>query len=280
MNRFHKNMLPALGRLNADLLSAHYAPSPPESGVVCDMVRRAKALQDRAHMDCRVACAQNDALHDELELMYTAACVRHVATYVSHGTTTTTLCVGPCVRVPRRHVSRLRKVFESKDVHQLTHVLRDVLNSTTTMEDPRLCMCTGIPCVSVQFEKSDDVKHVVQLQKDARNNKRVLMAREIVKESNYTHELARQVASSHICELEVGKGGETWFGGGNSGSGSGGGGGPSVSDFFKTYALGVAHDDTCMKHSLDVASKHFAPRSRRAIVNDLWSRWMMCQNKQ
>ena len=151
----NKRMLAALGQLNSDILTAHYDHTMPAPATISNMVRRASALKRRAHMNLSIAADQHVANEEDVEMMREAAAQRHVS---RHTTQRNTMCVGPCVRVPRHLVSALqtlaRKLEAEEEssarvdaVARMTSELRKLPpSSLLSLDNPRLCVSTGLAC--------------------------------------------------------------------------------------------------------------------------------------
>ena len=281
MKRRHekkKKMLSSLGQLNSEILSAHYSTSMPHPRTMSNMNRRAAALKRGASMNVRIAREQKDALVEEVGVTFDAATQRHVA---RHTAQKNTLCVGPCVHVPRPLVEPIQKVaarlhgrHRPAAVRDLATLLRDLPapGGVLTRDDPRLCVATGVSCAAVRFDTSGDVRSAKRMMDRVEEaHKRVRHAEEVFREACYTAEMARNAGISQVRELEVGLSGLRLNGGGNPPAST-----PSnLARFFATYSLGTLppNANADMRTALDEASKRFAPRARERVVTDLWTRW-------
>jgi len=269
-----KNMISALGQLNAELLSAHYGSTMPTPQVATTMVRRANALLRRATMDVRTAQAQQNAIEDEVGLSSEAAVLRHVARYTVQNST---LCVGPCTRVPHDQVDQIKEIAQKLYGRERVAAVRDLSHRLLTLpahnpNNPRLCVATGIPCVAAQFRVSGDVRHTeggkLHLTEAA---ERTRLAVETAQEATYTRDLAHATANSQVREMEVGtfEPRVKLNGGGRAPVSSH----ATVENFFRLYSLGQPVDTPDMRVALKTMATRLAPRARVRVVNDLWKRW-------
>ena len=272
--RVISKMLSALGELNAEILSAHYGGTAPHPAATSNMVRRANALNRRAHGELRVAQDQLRAIDEDVGLARRAAITRHVARRTAHKNT---MCVGPCAHVPRATVKQIRAVVP--DLHgpgrvdavaRLADTLTDMPDtaSTLTHDNPRLCVATGVPCAAAQFDSSSDYKYAEGSKKVVDDAKRrVHMMDEMCREARHSLDLARSVGQSQVREMEVGHI-----------SLNGGGTAPAetpanIARFFHAFSLGDVPRTWDIRVALNSVSSRFAPRARDAVLADLQTRW-------
>lgn len=270
-------MLSALGALNAELLTVHYGPTMPPAETVLNLARRAAFLKHRAREDLHTARGQQLAIEEEVELATQAAYDRHVA---RHTINKHTLCVGPCLRVPRAQVAAIAAVVErlhgderTAAVSELAARLRHLSPSDTYTNNPRLCVATGLPCAVAQFAQSDDVQAATAMG-DRVNEaaRRVRHAEEVWREACHTVELARDARVSQVREMEVS----------DTAHLRGGGIPPAathanITRFLASFGIRapLKHEhNNSMKTALDMVSKRFSTRGRERIVRDLWMRWL------
>lgn len=266
-------MLAALGELNSEILTGHYGSTMPPPSSMSNMARRASALKRRAIINLSTARGQHNAVEEDVEILAEAAAQRHVS---RHTTQKTTLCVGPCVRIPRDRVKRLVELGREVVGHgrvdavvELTAELRRLPPPSSSSDNPRLCVSTGMACSVAQFEESSDVRHVKRMDRLGESRARLQLAEEIAREATYTHNLVRSVGVSQVRELEVGGEGVRLGGGARAPPST-----PhNISLFYKHYSLGEVPPGSDIKLSLDQTSKSFAPRARERVVRDLWLRW-------
>lgn len=258
-------MLPALGQLNSDLLTAYYAETPARSKNVANMLKHAHSLHRRAGRDVKSAREQEQLRHDDSNLIHRASAAKHISDHTAH---TNTMCAGPCARIPRRYIQpvvRARAHFETdrvRAVGELTQLFMDMPKGSFL--DPTLCRSTGLACAVLGFDRPDP-------HPDSTRLKRASM---IFKEAETTRELAATVANSQVRELEAGSRQLTRLdlSGGDMVARTSSR--DSVREFFETNHLGAPPDTDSIRIAIDQVGSRIAPRSRQVVTTDLWSRWV------
>jgi len=259
-------MLPALGQLNSDLLTAYYADKPASSKHVSNMLKHAQSLHRRARSDLKSARAQEQLRDEEVAFVHQANVAKHISDHTVHANT---MCTGPCVHIPRQHVQAVARASAQLEtdrvraVRDLTHLLMDMPRGSGL--DPTLCRSTGLVCAVLGFDHPEPPPVSSRL-------KRASM---ILKEAETTSSFATTVANSQVRELEAcsryltrldltGGGDELPLTSTNE----------SVRDFFNANHLGVPPDTDSIRIAIHHVGSQIAPRSRQVVTTDLWSRWL------
>jgi hypothetical protein len=261
-------MLSSLGRLNADLLTMYYGHEPVPAPRVAAALREANALYRTAARNHQVASGQDRYDAEEHTMTDMAARSRHVA---RHTQQPNSMCVGPCVHIPRSAVKPIQQAAQglygsdrTGAVKRLTRQLAKLQPARDT--EPRLCS-TGVPCAAARFERSNDLANL----RTPPNRQK--LAAQVMKEATYTRKLANMMVTSRVRELEADDSQYLRL------DLSGGGGVPesnqdNIRAFFRQHQLGDPPDTGDVRVALNHVVARIAPHAQKHVRRDLWARWM------
>ena len=265
-------LLPSLGKLNADLLTAYYGDSTPSTRHIEHMLKTAQSLYGRARHDAYQASNQDRFEDEERNLEREAVWSRHVA---KHTTTPNTICTGPCVHMTRADLHSIRNLTgqlqgDSRPtaVKQLASRLANITPSNNKL-NPRMCEHTGIPCRAAHVERSRDSDNI------SAPKKRTHSSQQILREARHTLDFAKLVASSQVRELDATERNVERMDMDMSGGGQPRQSTPdTIRNFFKVNQLGGPPDTGDIRVALDSLTHRIAPRARDTVKIDMWARWM------
>ena len=264
-------MLSALAGLNSQLLSTNYSPDITNVDEAHKMLRMAQALHKRALQDMQTALKQDTHSQEEAQLANNAVLARHVSKTTS---TPNSLCMGPCVHTTREFLESIRPHVEALHSEDRTDAIENIVRKMQHMPrtnnelDPRLCEATQAPCVMADFQKSNDYQNLNETPQKAKH------AEQVLKEAQHTLQFAKDVATSHVRELEAAANQTHRLDTELSGGGVPTSSPESIRDFFHTNQLGQVPDTADIRVALDFVTNKVAPRGRASVRNDLWARWL------
>jgi len=257
-------MLASIGKLNAELLSAHYSDTTPSYKHVSDLLKQASVLHKAAQGRVTAAVRSGEDGAQESRRAITA---HHVA---RHTMTPDTMCAQlQCVHVTHQDLPRIQQVVDqlhgSDRVHAIKQLVELVMHTqfSTDVHNPRLCEHTGVACVVA----------TPPVFPESVAGRDELRAREVLAEATHTKTFARVVGLSVVRELEA----ETYrrntrLGNKKKKKETGE---RTVQAFFITHGLGTPPDTDNIRVAINhVVNATVAPRARKAISIDLWSKWV------
>ena len=253
-------MLASIGKLNAELLSAHFGASTPSYQHASGLIKQASVLYAQAQE--RVAAAQSEDA-SKLESRRAVA-THHVA---RHTRQADTMCAQvECVHLSESDVARFQQVVQRlhgpdrvASIKELVELLGST-HFTTDVHNPRLCERTGLACV---------VATPPALDEDIASGEEI-RAREILGEAKHAKTFARVVGLSVVRELEAKAWRDRRVGGGVRRHQR-----PSVCNFFTKHGLGTPPDTDDIRVAINhVVDTTVAPRAREVVSIDLWSKWV------